>query len=37
VEPARIWAARRRRRLRNLLLGPLAGVLGRDQRRRDDP
>jgi EAL domain-containing protein (putative c-di-GMP-specific phosphodiesterase class I)/GGDEF domain-containing protein len=37
VEPARIWAARRRRLLRNLLLRPLAGVLGRDQRRRDDP
>lgn len=37
VEPARLWAARRRRILRNLLLKPLAGVLGRDQRRRDDP
>lgn len=37
VEPARLWAARRRRILRNLLLKPLGGVLGRDQRRRDDP
>jgi diguanylate cyclase len=36
VEPARLWAARRRRILRHLLLKPLAGVLGRDQRRRND-
>jgi EAL domain-containing protein (putative c-di-GMP-specific phosphodiesterase class I) len=35
VEPARIWAARRRRWLRHLLIKPLAGVLGRDDRRRD--
>jgi EAL domain-containing protein (putative c-di-GMP-specific phosphodiesterase class I)/GGDEF domain-containing protein len=38
VEPARIWATRRRRLLRNLLIKPLAGVLGRQDRRRDaDP
>jgi len=36
VEPARIWAARCGRLLSDLLLGPLA-VLGRDQRRRDNP
>ncbi|QVL52327.1 MAG: sensor domain-containing phosphodiesterase [Cyanobium sp. M30B3] len=36
VEPARIWAARRRRLLRNLLLKPLAGVLGRDDRRHGE-
>jgi EAL domain-containing protein (putative c-di-GMP-specific phosphodiesterase class I)/GAF domain-containing protein len=35
VEPARVWAARRRRWLRHLLIKPLAAVLGRDDRRRD--
>jgi diguanylate cyclase (GGDEF)-like protein len=36
VEPARIWTARRRRLVRNLLLRPLGALFGGSSRRRND-
>ena len=37
VEPGRVWAARRRRLLRKVWTKPLNLLLGRDERRHDDP